>query len=128
MAGEGDIYVAGGLESVSLTQPNLNLVRAREDWIVAHKPELYWSMIETADNVAHRYGVSREAQDAYALVSQQRTAAAQAEGRLDDEIVPITVKKRLIDKAGQVVGEEVVTLTGDEGNRPDTSADGLAKL
>jgi acetyl-CoA C-acetyltransferase len=128
MAGEGDIYVAGGLESVSLTQPNLNLVRAREDWIVEHKPELYWSMIETADNVAHRYGVSREAQDAYALVSQQRTAAAQAEGRLNAEIVPITAKKLLTDKAGQVVGEEVVTLARDEGNRPDTNADGLAKL
>ncbi len=128
MAGEGDIYVAGGLESVSLTQPNLNLVRAREDWIVAHKPELYWSMIETADNVAHRYGVSREAQDAYVLISQQRTAAAQAEGRLDAEIVPITVKKLITDKAGQIVGDEVVTLTRDEGNRPDTSADGLARL
>ena len=128
MAGEGDIYVAGGLESVSLTQPNLNLVRAREDWIVEHKPELYWSMIETADNVSHRYGVSRAAQDAYALVSQQRTAAAQAEGRLDAEIVPITAKKLVSDKAGQVVGEEVVTLARDEGNRPDTNAEGLAKL
>jgi len=128
MAGEGDIYVAGGLESVSLTQPNLNLVRAREDWIVEHKPELYWSMIETADNVAHRYGVGREAQDAYALISQQRTAAAQAEGRLEAEIVPITVKRLITDKAGQVVGDEVVTLTRDEGNRPDTSADGLARL
>ena len=128
MAGEGDIYVAGGLESVSLTQPSLNLVRAREDWIVEHKPELYWSMIETADNVGHRYSVSREAQDAYALISQQRTAAAQAEGRLDAEIVPITVKKLLTDKAGQVVGEEVVTLARDEGNRPDTNAEGLAKL
>ena len=128
MAGEGDIYVAGGLESVSLTQPNLNLVRAREDWIVEHKPELYWSMIETADNVAHRYGVSRDAQDAYALISQQRTAAAQAEGRLEAEIVPITVKRLITDKAGQVVGDEVVTITRDEGNRPDTSADGLARL
>jgi len=128
MAGEGDIYVAGGLESVSLTQPNLNLVRAREDWIVEHKPELYWSMIETADNVAHRYGVGRDAQDAYALISQQRTAAAQAEGRLEAEIVPITVKRLITDKAGQVVGDEVVTLTRDEGNRPDTSADGLARL
>jgi acetyl-CoA C-acetyltransferase len=128
MVGEGDIYVAGGLESVSLTQPNLNLVRAREDWIVEHKPELYWSMIETADNVAHRYGVSREAQDAYALVSQQRTAAAQAEGRFDAEIVPITTKRLIADKAGQVLAEEVVTLTRDEGNRPDTNAEGLAKL
>jgi len=128
MAGEGDIYVAGGLESVSLTQPNLNLVRAREDWIVEHKPELYWSMIETADNVAHRYGVSRDAQDAYALISQQRTAAAQAEGRLEAEIVPTTVKRLITDKAGQVVGDEVVTITRDEGNRPDTSADGLARL
>jgi len=128
LAGEGSIFVAGGLESVSLTQPHANQFRAREDWIVAHKPELYWSMIETADNVARRYGVSRLAQDEYALISQQRTAAAQAAGRFDDEIVPIAATRLVTDKAGQVTGEEAVTLARDEGNRPDTNAEGLAKL
>ena len=128
LAGEGRIFVAGGLESVSLTQPHANQFRAREDWIVEHKPELYWSMIETADNVAKRYGVPRQAQDDYALISQQRTAAAQAAGRFDDEIVPISATKLLTDKAGQVTGEDQVTLAKDEGNRPDTNAEGLAKL
>ncbi|MGR4866037.1 acetyl-CoA C-acyltransferase [Caulobacter sp. LARHSG274] len=128
MAGEGDIYVAGGLESVSLTQPNLNGVRKSDDWIAAHKPELYWSMIQTADNVAQRYGISRQAQDDYALESQKRTAAGQAAGRFDAEIVPITAAKLLTDKAGTVIGEEEVTLSRDEGNRPDTTIEGLAKL
>jgi acetyl-CoA C-acetyltransferase len=128
LAGEGRIFVAGGLESVSLTQPHANQFRAREDWIVEHKPELYWSMIETADNVAKRYGISRQAQDAYALSSQQRTAAAQAAGRFDDEIVPIAATRLVADKAGQAIGHEQVTLAQDEGNRPDTNAEGLAKL
>ena len=128
IAGEGRIFVAGGLESVSLTQPHLNLFRAREDWIVEHKPELYWSMIETADNVARRYGISRAAQDIYALTSQQRTAAAQAAGLFDAEIVPVTVDKLVTDKTGQVIAEERVTLTRDEGNRPDTTIEGLEKL
>ena len=128
MAGEGKIFVAGGLESVSLTQPHMNLFRKLDDGVQAVKPELYWSMIQTADHVARRYAISREAQDDYALESQHRTAAAQEAGRFDAEIVPITVSKSLTDKSGAATGEDVVTLGRDEGNRPDTTREGLAKL
>jgi acetyl-CoA C-acetyltransferase len=128
MAGEGAIYVAGGLESVSLTAPHLNSFRKLDDGVQEIKPELYWPMIQTADTVARRYGVSREAQDVYALESQRRTAVAQASGRFDAEIVPIAATKVLTDKAGAVIGEEAVTLSQDEGNRPDTTLEGLAKL
>jgi acetyl-CoA C-acetyltransferase len=126
--GEGRVFVAGGLESVSLTQPHMNGHRRQDATILEVKPELYWPMIRTADNVARRYAISREDQDEYALRSQQRTAAAQSAGRFDDEIVPIDAVKLLSDKSGQVVGEEAVTLSRDEGNRPETTLEGLAKL
>jgi acetyl-CoA C-acetyltransferase len=128
MASEGKVYVAGGLESVSLVQNQANKHRARDGWIGDHKPELYWSMIATADNVARRYKIGREVQDAYALESQERTAAAQAAGRFDREIAPIDVIRQIIDRAGAVTGEEPVHLAQDEGNRPDTTLEGLAKL
>jgi acetyl-CoA C-acetyltransferase len=86
------------------------------------------SMLETAEVVAERYGVSREAQDEYALVSQRRTAEAQAAGRLDDEVVPLTTVKLVKDKESGEISEEEVTLTSDEGNRPSTTAEGLAGL
>lgn len=127
-AGEGGLFVAGGAESISLTHHHINRHANRSGWIEANKPELYWSMIATADNVARRYGVSREVQDAYSLESQLRTAAAQAAGRFDQEIVPMTSIKLLTDKAGQVIGEEEVRLEQDEGNRPSTTLEGLAKL
>lgn len=126
--GDGGIYVAGGVESISLTHHHLNRHANRSGWIEANRPELYWSMIATADNVARRYGISREVQDAYALESQMRTAAAQAAGRFDQEIVPLTSIKQLTDKSGQVIGEAEVRLEQDEGNRPSTTLEGLAKL
>ena len=123
------LAVAGGVESVSLVQnEHKNKYRLREEWIDAHKPELYLPMIDTAEVVAKRYGISREAQDEYALSSQLRTAAAQQAGRLDDEIVPVTTTKLVTDKATGAVSEQEVTLARDEGNRPDTSPEGLAKL
>jgi len=126
---DAGVLVAGGLESISLCQnDHSNNFRSREDWIDAHKPELYWPMIQTADNVAARYGVSREAQDAYSLESQRRTAAAQQARRFDAEIVPFESVKTIMDKTGTVTGTEAVTLGKDEGNRPDTSAEGLAAL
>jgi acetyl-CoA C-acetyltransferase len=128
MAGEGAVFVAGGLESVSLVQNQANKHRARDAWISEHKPELYWSMIATADNVARRYKISRERQDEYALESQRRTAAAQAAGRVDQEIVQIEAVKQIVDKSGAVMGEEPVHFTKDEGNRPETTLDELAKL
>jgi len=126
---EADVLVAGGLDSISLCQnEHSNAFHTREDWIVAQKPELYWTMIETADNVAKRYAVSREAQDAYALESQRRTASAQQGGRFDAEIAPLAATKQVLDKEGKPTGTQPVTLTKDEGNRPDTTAEGLAAL
>jgi len=123
------IVVAGGLESISLVQnEHLNLHRFREPWLEEHKPEIYMSMIETAEVVATRYYITRERQDEYALLSQQRTAAAQRAGRFDAEIVPITTRKLVQDKTTGETREEEVTLTKDEGNRPDTTAEGLAAL
>src|SRR5918994_5635159 len=123
------IMLAGGLESISLVQnEHMNLHRFRESWLEDHKPEIYMSMIETAEIVAKRYYITRETQDAYALASQQRTAAAQKEGRLDREIVPLPTTKIVQDKATGETREEAVTLTRDEGNRPDTTAEGLAAL
>jgi acetyl-CoA C-acetyltransferase len=123
------VVVAGGLESISLVQnEHMNLHRFREAWLEEHKPEIYMSMIETAEVVARRYYISRERQDEYALASQQRTAAAQREGRLDAEIVPLPTVKLVPDKATGEVREEPVTLARDEGNRPDTTPEGLAAL
>jgi acetyl-CoA acetyltransferase family protein len=122
------VAVAGGLESISLVQMNLNTKFYRNDWIVEHKGALYMPMIETADIVARRYGISREKQDEYSLVSQQRTAAAQKEGRLAAEIVPMTTVMQVENKETKEISQRTVTLERDEGNRPDTTHEGLAKL
>lgn len=127
--GEADILVAGGVESISLTQnKHKNTHRARSEAVIERNPAAYIPMIETAEIVSSRYGIGREVQDAYALLSQQRTAAAQKAGLFADEIVPITVDKLLFDAEGKPAGHERVTLDRDEGNRPDTTAESLAKL
>ncbi|CAM4230288.1 acetyl-CoA C-acyltransferase [Comamonas aquatilis] len=129
MTGELNIAVAGGLESISLVQnKHKNSYRAQSKAVLAAEPTAYIQMIETAEIVSQRYGISREAQDEYSLESQQRVAAAQAKGLFDDEIVPLTTVKQLFDKEGNVTGAEEVTLTRDEGNRADTSLESLAKL
>ena len=122
------VAVAGGLESISLVQGSMNRDHYKDSWLAAHKPDIYITMIETADIVARRYGISRERQDEYALISQQRIAAAQREGRLAQEIVPLPTTKLVADKDTGKTHEEAVTLAQDEGNRPDTTLDGLAKL
>jgi len=122
------VMVAGGLESVSLTGEKTNRFRSHNEWLDEHKPEIYMTMIDTAEVVAKRYKISREAQDEYSLSSQKRTAAGQQAGKFDDEIVPLATKKMLVNKeTGQTLIEDV-TLTKDEGNRPDTSPEGLAAL
>jgi acetyl-CoA C-acetyltransferase len=126
IAGEADVIVAGGLESISLVLDGREAVR--EDWLMAHKPEVWMPMIETADIVAARYGVSRDAQDAYSLESQRRTAAGQQAGRFADEIVALPSTRKLVDKVTKAESFEQVTLTSDEGNRPDTTLEGLAAL
>lgn len=129
MAGELGIAVAGGLESISLVQnKHRNSYRAQSQAALAAVPTAYIQMIETAELVAQRYGVSRQAQDEYAHQSQQRTAAAQAAGRFADEIVPLASVKLLLDKEGNVTGTESLTLQQDEGNRADTTLESLAKL
>jgi acetyl-CoA C-acetyltransferase len=129
IAGEQDIVVAGGLESISLTQnQHKNNYRFVSEAVIAAEPTAYIPMIETAEIVAERYGISRAAQDEYSLESQKRTAAAQAAGRYRDEIVPLTVQKQLFDKEGKPTGKQTVTLAQDEGNRPDTTLEGLSSL
>lgn len=129
MTGEMQVAVAGGLESISLVQNKYkNSYRAQSKAVLAAEPTAYIQMIETAEIVSQRYGISRAAQDAYALRSQERVAAAQAAGLLDDEIVPLTTSKQLFDKEGNVTGSETVTLTRDEGNRTDTTLESLSKL
>ena len=129
VAGELGIAVAGGLESISLVQnKHRNSYRAQSQAALAAVPTAYIQMIETAELVAQRYGISRQAQDEYALQSQQRTAAAQAAGRFNDEIVPLASVKQLLDKEGNVTGTESLTLQQDEGNRADTTMESLAKL
>ncbi|MDP5217717.1 acetyl-CoA C-acyltransferase [Ruegeria sp. 2205SS24-7] len=119
--------LAGGVESISQMPPS-RPPQAQEPWISAHKPDLYLSMIETADIVAARYNVSREAQDELALQSQQRTAAAQAAGKLDDEIVPIKVTQAFKDRDTGEVTRKEVTFAMDDCNRPNTTLEGLAGL
>jgi acetyl-CoA C-acetyltransferase len=123
------VLVAGGVESISLVQnEHKNSWRLHDEWLDAHKPDIYLPMLDTAEVVAARYQVSRETQDAFALQSQMRTAAAQQAGRFDDEIVPLETVKLVQDKNTGQVSEQRVTLTKDEGNRPDTSPEGLAAL
>jgi acetyl-CoA C-acetyltransferase len=137
--------VGGGLESISLVQGALNVnhffgttipnaanpmdkPEFQDDWLIKNKPELFMPMIGTADIVAKRYNVSREAQDEYALQSQQRTAAAQKAGLFNDEIVPFSTTMQLVDKATGARSYKEITITQDEGNRPDTTLAGLAGL
>jgi len=123
------IAVGGGVESISLVQNDkMNRFRAADPWLVQHLPQIYMSMIETAEVVAERYGISREAQDEYALQSQQRTAQAQAEGRYDAEIAPLPAVMTVTDKATGATSEKEVTLKLDEGNRPQTTLADLRGL
>ena len=123
------VMVAGGLESISLVQnEHQNQHRTRNEWIDENKPELYYSMIQTAEVVSNRYSVTRDRQDEYALQSQMRTAAAQQAGRLDDEIVPLPSVKLVKDRQTGEVSEQETTLERDEGNRPSTTMEGLAGL
>jgi acetyl-CoA C-acetyltransferase len=122
-----DVVVAGGVESISLVQTPEMRVGPDPELLAMHNG-VYMAMIDTAEIVGKRYDISRERCDEYALRSQQRTAAAQAEGRFDDEIIPVTAKMAVKDKESGEVSMHEVTLTKDEGNRPETTLEGLAKL
>jgi acetyl-CoA C-acetyltransferase len=124
-----DIMVGGGLESISLVQnENMNLYRGKDPRLLEMHPHIYMAMIDTAEVVANRYNISREAQDEYALQSQQRTAAGQEAGHFDDEVVPMPSTKGVMDKETKEISFEDVVLEKDEGNRPSTTLEGLAGL
>jgi acetyl-CoA C-acetyltransferase len=127
MCGEADVALAGGMESISFTVTK-DAPRFVNQSVIAREPAAYVPMIETAEIVADRYGITREAQDAYAAASQQRAARGLECGAFAEEIAPITVEKALFDKAGTRTGTETVTVTQDEGIRPGTTADALAGL
>ena len=123
------VTVGGGLESISLTQNDkMNLFRAKDPWLAENIPATYMSMLETAEVVSERYGISREVQDEFALLSQQRTAAAQEAGKFDDEIVPLKSVMKVMDKETKEISDVEVTLEKDEGNRPSTTLEGLQAL
>jgi acetyl-CoA C-acetyltransferase len=128
-AGEGDLYVAGGVESISCVQnEHLNTFMAKEGWLDEHKPEIYWNMLQTAETVASRYKISREAQDRYGVQSQQRAAAALAAGRFVAEIAPIEVVMGAADKDTGRLMTRGVTVAADEGIRADTNYEAVAKI
>ena len=126
LAGEDGIYVAGGVESISCVQNTLNMNMIFEDWLQASKPEIYWPMLQTAEVVAKRYGIGREAQDRYGVQSQQRAAAAAAAGRTKDEIVPLAVKMKVVDKNTKVESIVDAVADRDEGIRGDTTYEGVS--
>ncbi len=129
MSNELDVCVAGGLESISLVQnEHQNNFMAQEDWINKNKPELYYTMIQTAEVVSQRYNIARDTQDEYGLQSQQRMANAQNSGFLDKEIFPLETVKLVKNKDTNEISQEKVCLEKDEGNRPDTSIEGLKSL
>ncbi|MEL6240937.1 MAG: acetyl-CoA C-acyltransferase [Pseudomonadota bacterium] len=122
-----DVVIGGGVESISTVQTPEMRVNA-DTWLKEHKPEIYMTMLETAETVGDRYGISREVQDEYAVQSQARTAAGQESGKFDDEIVPITTIMKFQDKETKAISEHEVTLEKDEGNRPGTTYDAVAGL
>ncbi len=123
-----EVIAAGGLESISCVQNESNRHMQRDPWIDAHKPTLYWSMLQTAETVAKRYNISKEAQDEYGVRSQQRAAAAQTAGKFKDEIVPMTTTMGVVDKNTGAIGTREVTISADEGIRPDTTLEAVAKI
>ena len=127
IAGEGDTYVAGGVESISCVQQEMNHHMFQDPGLLKSKPEIYWPMLQTAEQVAKRYGIGREAMDEYGAASQQKACAAQAAGKFDDEIAPITVMAGVADKIMGLTTKEV-TISKDEGTREGTTAQGISSI
>jgi acetyl-CoA C-acetyltransferase len=128
MTGEGEIYAAGGLESISCVQNQINQHMMLEEWLLTHKPELYWPMLRTAEHVSKKYSIGRERQDEYGVMSQRRAAAARAAGRFDNEIVPLTTTMKVVDKTTGVESSTTVTVSQDEGIRADTTYEGVSTI
>ncbi|WP_353234126.1 acetyl-CoA C-acyltransferase [Diaphorobacter ruginosibacter] len=127
IAGEGEVYVAGGVESISCVQQEMNLHMIKDLALEKQKPEIYWNMLQTAEQVAKRYHIGRDAMDEYGAASQQKACAAQAAGLLKDEIAPITVTAGVVDKAVGLITKEV-TVSVDEGLREGTTREGIGTI
>ncbi|WP_198969091.1 acetyl-CoA C-acyltransferase [Xylophilus sp. ASV27] len=127
IAGEGEVYVAGGVESISCVQNEANKHMLADPWLVQHKPEIYWNMLQTAEQVAKRYNIGRDAMDEYGAASQQKATAALEAGRFKDEIAPITVMAGVADPVLGLRTKEV-TLENDEGIRPGTTKEGISGI
>ena len=127
IAGEGEVYVAGGVESISCVQQEMNHHMLQDPALLRSKPEIYWSMLQTAETVAQRYGIGRDAMDEYGAGSQQKACAAQAAGLFDAEIAPITVTAGVVDKVRGLITREV-TVAKDEGTREGTTKEGISGL
>jgi acetyl-CoA C-acetyltransferase len=127
LAGEGEVYVAGGIESITLGQGQANMFNLKETWVERNRPAVYWSMLDTAELVARRYGIARDRQDAFGVRSQLRAASARAEGRYADEIEPIDTLMAVAAKDGTVT-VQAVRICEDEGIRADTTLEGLSRI
>ena len=127
VAGEGDVFVAGGVESISCVQQEMNLHMFQDAWLAEHKPEIYWNMMQTAEQVAKRYGVAKERMDRYGAESQQKACAAQEKGLFDAEIAPITVTAGVADAQLGLRSKEV-TVKADEGLRPGTTYESIKDI
>jgi acetyl-CoA C-acetyltransferase len=128
LSGEAGIFVAGGVESISCVQNEMNKHMFQEDWLKGHKPEIYWPMLATAENVAKRYKITREQQDRYGVDSQVKAAKSRTEGKFKDEIVPISTTMKMVDKNTGAESNKEVTASEDEGIRPDTTYEGVANI
>src|SRR3954453_23435455 len=128
MAGEGSVFVAGGVESISLVQNEMNKHHFQDEWLHRHHAEIYWPMLQTAEYVARTYEIPREEQDRYGVQSQQRAAKARAEGKFKDEIVPITTTMKGVDKTTGTETLKEVTAAEDEGIRADTTLAGVSQI
>ena len=128
LSGEAECYIAGGVESISCVQNEKNQHMAQDEWLMEHKPTVYWSMLQTAENVASRYKIGREPQDRFGAESQQKAAKARSEGKFKDEIAPITTQMKVVDKATGAYTVREVTTTDDEGIRADTTYEGVSMI
>jgi acetyl-CoA C-acetyltransferase len=128
LTGEGEIFVAGGVESISCVQNEMNKHMLQEEWLLENKPGIYWPMLQTAETVAKRYKIPREQQDRYGVDSQLKAAKARAEGKFKDEIVPIAATMKVVDKNSGAETLKQVTAAEDEGIRPDTTYEGVSNI
>ncbi|HEV8646519.1 MAG TPA: acetyl-CoA C-acyltransferase, partial [Burkholderiales bacterium] len=128
LTGEAEIFVAGGVESISCVQNEMNKHMLADSWLTQNKPAIYWPMLATAENVAKRYKIGREAQDRYGVDSQLKAAKARAEGKFKDEIVPISTRMKIVDKNTGQESVKEVTAAEDEGIRPDTNYQGVSQI